>query len=143
VSPSASTSPVVAGAGWPSSAATTAAPRNACRAFAKPRGAVAGAMLLAEAPDADAVFAANDTYAIAFLSALRRAGRLVPGPASAQPVAVVGLGDLEMGRLFAPAVSTIRVHGTAIGRAAAELALDPTKPRRVDLGFELVVRESG
>jgi len=106
-------------------------------------GAVAGAMLLAEAPDADAVFAANDTYAIAFLSALRRAGRLVPGPASAQPVAVVGLGDLEMGRLFAPAVSTIRVHGTAIGRAAAGLALDPTKPRRVDLGFELVVRESG
>ncbi|MFO1162172.1 MAG: substrate-binding domain-containing protein [Reyranellaceae bacterium] len=59
------------------------------------------------------------------------------------PVAVVGLGDLEMGQLFAPAVSTIRVHGESIGRAAAELALDPTRPRRVDVGFELVLRESG
>lgn len=110
---------------------------------ARGTGAIAGATLLANAPDADAVFAANDTYAIALLSALRRAGRLPEGPAAALPVAVVGLGDLEMGRLFAPAVSTVRVHGAAIGRAAAELALDPAKPRRVDLGFELVLRESG
>lgn len=108
------------------------------------RGAGAGAatIVLTEAPDADAVFAANDAYAMALLSALRRAD-LLGGPASAQPVAVVGLGDLEMGRLFAPSVSTIRVHGVAIGRTAAELALDPTRPRRVDLGFELVLRESG
>jgi len=106
-------------------------------------GALAGATLLADAPDADAVFAANDTYAIALLSALRRAGRLPERPGAALPVAVVGLGDLEMGQLFAPSVSTIRVHGAAIGRAAAELALDPTKPRRVDVGFELVLRESG
>lgn len=110
---------------------------------ARSAGAVAGATLLADVPDADAVFAANDTYAIALLSALRRAGRLPEGPEAALPVAVVGLGDLEMGRLFAPAVSTIRVHGAAIGRAAAELALDPARPRRVDLGFELVLRESG
>jgi LacI family gluconate utilization system Gnt-I transcriptional repressor len=106
-------------------------------------GTVAAAMTLAGAPDSDAVFAANDAYAIALLSALRRADLIRPGPASSQPVAVVGLGDLEMGRLFAPAVSTIRVHGVAIGRTAAELALDPGKPRRVDLGFELVLRESG
>jgi LacI family gluconate utilization system Gnt-I transcriptional repressor len=108
------------------------------------RGAGPGAatVALTEAPNADAVFAANDAYAIALLSAMRRADRLV-GPGSAQPVAVVGLGDLEMGRLFTPAVSTIRVHGVAIGRTAADLALNPTKPRRVDLGFELVLRESG
>jgi len=108
------------------------------------RGAGAGAatMVLTEAPDADAVFAANDAYAIALLSALRRAD-LIGGPAAVPPIAVVGLGDLEMGRLFAPSVSTIRVHGVAIGRTAAELALDPTRPRRVDLGFELVLRESG
>jgi LacI family gluconate utilization system Gnt-I transcriptional repressor len=108
------------------------------------RGAGAGAAteVLTEAPDADAVFAANDAYAIALLSAMRRAD-LLGAPGSPQPVAVVGLGDLEMGRLFAPALSTIRVHGVAIGRTAAELALDPTRPRRVDLGFELVLRESG
>jgi LacI family gluconate utilization system Gnt-I transcriptional repressor len=108
------------------------------------RGAGAGAAtaILTEASDADAVFAANDAYAIALLSAMRRAD-LLGAPGSAPPVAVVGLGDLEMGRLFTPAVSTIRVHGVAIGRTAAELALDPTKPRLVDLGFELVLRESG
>jgi LacI family gluconate utilization system Gnt-I transcriptional repressor len=106
-------------------------------------GAGAGAAMLADASDIDAVFAANDTYAIGLLSALRIAGRLRPGSASEQPVAVVGLADLEMGRLYTPTVSTIRIDGAAIGRAAAELALDPTRPRRVDLGFELVLRESG
>ncbi len=106
-------------------------------------GAGAGAAVLASAPDTDAVFAANDAYAIGLLSALRRANRLDPEPAAVPQVAVVGLGDLEMGRLFSPTVSTIRIDGAAIGRAAAELALDPAKPRRVDLGFELVLRESG
>lgn len=106
-------------------------------------GVAAGAAVLTEAPDSDAVFATADTYAIGLLSALQRAGRLLPGPASKQPIAVVGLADLEMGRLFTPAVSTIRIDGTAIGRAAAELALDPARPRIVDLGFELVLRESG
>ena len=60
-----------------------------------------------------------------------------------QPVAVIGLGDLEMGRLIAPRLSTIRVHGDAIGRTAAKLMLTRDGPRRVDLGFELVLRDSG
>jgi LacI family gluconate utilization system Gnt-I transcriptional repressor len=106
-------------------------------------GAGAGTAALAEVPDADAVFAANDAYAIGLLSALRRAGRLQAEPGATPAIGVVGLGDLEMGRLFSPTVSTIRIDGAAIGRAAAELALDPAKPRRVDLGFELIVRESG
>jgi len=37
---------------------------------------------------------------IGFLAALRRAGLLRSGPAAAQPVAVVGLGDLDMGQLI-------------------------------------------
>jgi LacI family transcriptional regulator, gluconate utilization system Gnt-I transcriptional repressor len=106
-------------------------------------GTLAGVAVLENAPDIDAVFAANDAYAIGLLSALRRSNRLGPESGTVPPVAVVGLGDLEMGRLFSPAVSTIRIDGAAIGRAAAELALDPAKPRRVDLGFELVLRESG
>ena len=59
------------------------------------------------------------------------------------PAAVIGLGDLEMGRLIAPSLSTIRVHGDAIGRTAAKLMLTRDGPRRVDLGFELVLRDSG
>jgi LacI family gluconate utilization system Gnt-I transcriptional repressor len=77
------------------------------------------------------------------MSGLRTAGLLRNGPAAEQPVAVIGLGDLEMGRLIAPSLSTIRVHGDAIGRTAAKLILTRDGPRRVDLGFELVLRDSG
>ena len=97
----------------------------------------------AELPDVDAVFAANDAHAIGFMSGLRHAGLLRDGPASEQPVAVIGLGDLEMGRLISPTLSTIRVHGDAIGRTAAKLMLSREGPRKVDLGFELVLRDSG
>src|SRR5262249_11546021 len=66
------------------------------------RNASGSVAALAELPDVDAVFAANDAHAIGFMSGLRNAGLLRSGPASAQPVAVIGLGDLEMGRLIAP-----------------------------------------
>src|SRR3954467_11322295 len=98
---------------------------------------------LAELPGVDAVFAANDAHAIGFMSGLRAAGLLRNGPAAEQPVAVIGLGDLEMGQLIAPTLSTIRVHGDAIGRTAAKLMLTRSGPRHVDLGFELVLRDSG
>jgi LacI family transcriptional regulator, gluconate utilization system Gnt-I transcriptional repressor len=107
------------------------------------RNASGSLAALAKLPGVDAVFAANDAHAIGFLSGLRNAGLLRDGPAAVQPVAVVGLGDLEMGRLIAPSLSTIRVHGDAIGRTAAKLMLTRDRPRRVDLGFELVLRESG
>jgi LacI family gluconate utilization system Gnt-I transcriptional repressor len=107
------------------------------------RNASGSVAALADLPGVDAVFAANDAHAIGFMSGLRHAGLLRSGPASEQPVAVIGLGDLEMGRLIAPSLSTIRVHGDAIGRTAARLMLTREGPRRVDLGFELVLRDSG
>jgi LacI family gluconate utilization system Gnt-I transcriptional repressor len=107
------------------------------------RNATGNLVALAELPGVDAVFAANDAHAIGFMSGLRKAGLLREGPAAEQPVAVVGLGDLEMGRLISPSLSTIRVHGDAIGRTAARLILSRENPRRVDLGFELVLRDSG
>jgi LacI family gluconate utilization system Gnt-I transcriptional repressor len=107
------------------------------------RNASGSVVALANLPGVDAVFAANDAHAIGFMSGLRAAGLLRFGPASEQPVAVIGLGDLEMGRLIAPSLSTIRVHGDAIGRTAARLMLSRDGPRRVDLGFELVLRDSG
>jgi LacI family gluconate utilization system Gnt-I transcriptional repressor len=108
------------------------------------RNASGGVAALAELPGVDAVFAANDAHAIGFMLGLRKAGLLRDaGPAAEQPVAVVGLGDIEMGQLISPSLSTIRVHGDAIGRTAAKLILSREGPRRVDLGFELVLRESG
>jgi LacI family gluconate utilization system Gnt-I transcriptional repressor len=107
------------------------------------RNASGSVAALAELPGVDAVFAANDAHAIGFMSGLRNAGLLRNGPASAQTVAVIGLGDLEMGRLIAPSLSTIRVHGDAIGRTAARLMLSREGLRKIDLGFELVLRDSG
>jgi LacI family gluconate utilization system Gnt-I transcriptional repressor len=108
------------------------------------RNASGSVAALARLPGLDGVFAANDAHAIGFMSGLRAAGLLLQnGPAAQQPVAVIGLGDLEMGRLIAPSLSTIRVHGDAIGRTAAKLMLTRTGPRHVDLGFELVLRDSG
>jgi LacI family gluconate utilization system Gnt-I transcriptional repressor len=107
------------------------------------RNASGSVAALAKLPGVDAVFAANDAHAIGFMSGLRKAGLLRNGPAAEQPVAVIGLGDLEMGRLIAPSLSTIRVHGDAIGRTAAKLMLTRSGSRRIDLGFELVLRDSG
>lgn len=105
------------------------------------RNASAGAAALARLPGVDAVFAANDAHAIGFLTGLRDAG--LEHRAGQKPtIGVVGLGDLEMGRLIVPRLTTIRVHGDAIGRAAASLILGRSEPRRIDLGFNLVVRES-
>ncbi len=120
-------------------AAGLAAPRR----LVLDRNASAGAAALASLPGVDAVFAANDAHAIGLLAGLRDAGLTQSGPGPGQPVAVIGLGDLEMGRLIAPRLSTIRVHGAAIGRAAATLTLERSGPRRIDLGFELVLRDSG
>lgn len=67
----------------------------------------------ANLPGVDAVFAANDAHVIGFMAGLRKVGLLRDGPASERPVAVVGLGDLEMGRLISSSLSTISVHGDA------------------------------
>jgi LacI family transcriptional regulator, gluconate utilization system Gnt-I transcriptional repressor len=104
------------------------------------RNAAAGRAATAALADADAMFASNDALALGLLAGLRtsRPRRHVP-----QDVAVVGLGDLELGRLADTPLSTIRIDGGAIGREAARLMLNPGGERRVDLGFKLVVRKSG
>jgi len=103
------------------------------------RNASAGALAALSLPDdVEAIFAANDSHAIGLLAGLRDGGRRVP-----DEVAVVGLGDLETGRLMQPALSTVRIDGMAIGRAAAALTLGAAGERRLDLGFELIIRGTG
>jgi LacI family gluconate utilization system Gnt-I transcriptional repressor len=89
---------------------------------------------------ADAVFAATDVHAVALLGAFRRSGRRVPGD-----VAVVGLGDLDIGRHADPPLSTVAIDGALIGRQAAELILSGAvaTDRVIDVGFALRVRGSG
>jgi LacI family gluconate utilization system Gnt-I transcriptional repressor len=103
-----------------------------------PRNGGAGLAAASQLTDHDAVFAANDALAIGVLAGLRQAGRNVP-----RDVALVGLGDLETGRLISPALSTVRIDGAAIGQVAGNLTVSLEGPRKVDLGFELLTRETG
>jgi LacI family transcriptional regulator, gluconate utilization system Gnt-I transcriptional repressor len=102
------------------------------------RNAGSGVAAAAELTDRDAVFAANDALALGVLAGLRQSKRRVP-----EDVGVIGLGDLEIGRLVHPSLSTVRIDGEAIGRTAGTLTVSRQGPRRIDLGFSLVKRETG
>ena len=93
-------------------------------------------------PRVDAIVAANDLLAIGAIRAVREAGLSVP-----QDVAVTGMDDTEIGRVFQPSLTSVSLGATERGRAAARLMLqlaeDPGQPaRQVSVGAELVVRES-
>jgi LacI family transcriptional regulator, gluconate utilization system Gnt-I transcriptional repressor len=108
------------------------------RRLVLPRKATSGLAAVAELAERDAVFAANDALAIGVLAGLRRAKRHVP-----RSIALVGLGDLEVGRLITPSLSTVRIDGEAIGQTAGRLTVSHDGPRRIDLGFTLLTRQTG
>ncbi|MNE77258.1 HTH-type transcriptional regulator GntR [compost metagenome] len=86
----------------------------------------------------------NDVLAIAALFEAQRRGIAVP-----EQLAVAGFGDLPLSKLSAPRLTTVRPFPAEIGRTVASQLLAwieagtlPEQPKVVDLGFELVVRES-
>jgi DNA-binding LacI/PurR family transcriptional regulator len=106
-------------------------------------GADAVDAMLAEHPDVDAVFAANDALAIGALSALHRHGRRVP-----DDVAVVGIDDVPESRFTTPALTTVAIDRAFVVESALEmvtsLLADPgLSPRSVTTPHRLVLRESG
>ena len=98
--------------------------------------------LLAAAPDIDAVFCSSDLLALGVMIEAQARGIAVPAQ-----LAVVGFGDLEFAADLNPALSTVRIDGTAIGRQAARFIVDRAEgrladPRVVDIGFSIVDRDS-
>ncbi|MGD8401712.1 MAG: substrate-binding domain-containing protein [Bacillota bacterium] len=80
--------------------------------------------------------------AIGALKALHDAGLKVPGQ-----MAVIGIDDIDLAAYFRPALSTVRVPKEDLGKFAVKILLDRIEgghdlPVRLDLPFELVVRES-
>lgn len=107
-------------------------------------GRNAFARILARAPDLDGIFFATDVMAVGGLLECQRRGIEVPGR-----IAIVGLGNLEMGRQMQPALTTIEIPAYAMGRRAGELILArlakdgrPPGERIIDLGFSLLARET-
>lgn len=98
--------------------------------------------MLAAQPDLDAIFFCNDDLAQGALLAALRCSIAVPAR-----VAIAGFNDLTGSDQMLPTLTTIRTPRAEIGRTAAQrlLALmrgETDSPKLVDLGFELVVRES-
>ncbi|WP_349969440.1 LacI family DNA-binding transcriptional regulator [Pseudomonas caspiana] len=97
--------------------------------------------LMTKHPDVDGVFFCNDDLAQgAALEALRR-GISIP-----QQVSLVGFNDLPGSAHMVPRLTSIATPRQEVGQRAAQLLLGlidgvAQKPQ-VDLGFELVVRES-
>ncbi|NUT50246.1 MAG: LacI family DNA-binding transcriptional regulator [Saccharothrix sp.] len=97
--------------------------------------------LLADHRRPTAVLFANDSMAVAGMSAARRVGVDVPGGLS-----VIGHDDLPLGELVHPRLTTVRQDLVGLGRAAARVllaALGEVDDATVDIRPpELVVRES-
>lgn len=96
----------------------------------------------AQRPDVDAIFYCNDDLAQGGLLAALRSSVAVP-----QAIAVAGFNDLEGSDQMLPALTTVRTPRASVGQRGAELLVtlmqgDTPASRFVDLGYELVQRES-
>lgn len=98
--------------------------------------------LLAQQPDIDAVFFNNDDLAMGALFRARQLQLAVP-----QRLAIAGFNDLPAAAWMHPALTTVRTTREEIGRLAGQMLLslmrgEQPPQRRIDVGFEVVIRES-
>ena len=105
-------------------------------------GRRAFAALIERHPDIDAAVCSSDMLALGVLTEAQARGIAVPGQ-----VRVIGFGDNNVAADAYPALSTVRIDGTAIGRQAARFIIERTAGRAIgerviDLGFKLVARAS-
>jgi LacI family gluconate utilization system Gnt-I transcriptional repressor len=105
-------------------------------------GRAALSQLLAAGPRPDVLVCSSDALAHGVITEAHARGLRVP-----QDIAVMGFGDLGFARHAHPAISTVRIDGTAIGRQAARFIVEraegrPVEHKIIDLGFSLIERAS-
>ena len=88
------------------------------------------------------MFCSSDILALGVITEAQARGIPVPGR-----LAVFGFGDNGFAADAHPALTTVRIDGTAIGRQAARFIIDraegrPAAERVVDIGFAIVQRAS-
>jgi LacI family gluconate utilization system Gnt-I transcriptional repressor len=98
--------------------------------------------LLAQSPDLDGLFCSSDLLALGVLTETQALGIDVPAQ-----LAVIGFGDLDFARDLHPALTTVRIDGSRIGREAARCIVDRAEGRGVaerviDIGFTFIERAS-
>jgi LacI family gluconate utilization system Gnt-I transcriptional repressor len=110
--------------------------------FGHGRSAVA-AHLDGRARDIDLIVCSSDLSAQGAIHELQRRGVRVP-----EDIAVIGFGDLNFAAELTPALTTVKIDGALIGKQAVKFLMQRAQGKRierpiVDIGFSLVVRESG
>ena len=98
--------------------------------------------LLAKVPDLEAVFCINDDLALGVLFECKRRHISVP-----EQMAIVGFNDLDFAAVAVPSLSSVRTNRYEMGLQAINMvraAIEGNRPANaiVDLGFELMIRES-
>ncbi len=106
------------------------------------RGGTLFGDLLASAPDIDSVFCVNDDLALGVLFECQRRQISVP-----EEIAIVGFNDLEFMASTVPPLTSVRTNRYEMGKSAVTMvtsAIEGERPAEpvVDLGFELMVRQS-
>jgi LacI family gluconate utilization system Gnt-I transcriptional repressor len=100
------------------------------------------ARVLREHPRADAVYCGADSLALGVLIEARSRGIAVP-----DRLRVLGYGDTSFAKYTDPALTTMRIDGTRIGKLAASMLIERIEGRAVeqpivDVGFQLIERAS-
>ncbi len=109
--------------------------------FSTVGGGLAAARILAECPDLDGLFVANDLMAAGAMRVIEDAGRRVPGD-----VLMVGFDDSAAALQTVPTLTTMTNPASELARLAAEMLIEllaggtPQSP--VMLASRLVLRES-
>jgi len=110
--------------------------------FTLENGAKTFADLLDVDPRLNAIFFANDVLAAGALFEARRRGIRVP-----EDIGIAGFDDVDLAGQAEPALTTVRIPRYEIGARAAEMLLariagEEPEPKIIDLGFEIIERNS-
>ena len=98
--------------------------------------------MLRTAPQITAIFACNDDCALGVLDAAADLGRRVP-----RDLSVIGFDDIDLARELTPALTTMQVHKTWLGRLGVQQLVErvqhPDRPRlSVTVSTRLIERET-
>lgn len=107
--------------------------------FSAEDGYQAAEELMDRHPELKAVFGATDTIALGAMAWIQENGKQVP-----EDVAVAGIGDMTLGKLIRPSLSSVHFYYQASGQEAARILLDlmngnPTN-KEVKMGYRVLPR---
>lgn len=98
--------------------------------------------LLKDHPNIDAIFCSSDMLALGVIIEAQALGIAIPGQ-----LAVIGLGDLSFSCDLHPALTSVRIDGSAIGSIAADFIIQRADGKVIsdpvrDIGFSIIERDS-